>query len=68
MKDKLHRFALKECETSVKDFIKCAEGSGMLMAFQCQDQNQSMNECLQVWTSEESFQKWKKMNDELGDY
>ncbi len=52
----------------MKDFVKCAEGSGMLVAFRCQDENQFMNECLQVWTSEESFQKWKKMNDDLGDY
>ena len=52
--------ALRKCEGLTKAFADCARDQGLMVVFNCRGHNNSMNECLRHWNSDEKFEEFKR--------
>lgn len=53
--------ALAKCDKFTKAFGDCAKDQGLMVVFNCRKHNNSMNECLRTWNSDEKFEEFKKV-------
>ena len=56
----MRQAARQECEESVRDFIECARGRTVSVAWKCRAENKKMSKCLIHHTREEELEKRKQ--------
>lgn len=62
----LSMIATKKCDKYLKAFAECAKANGLMVIFNCRQQNREMNACLAQFTNEEAFEQYKiKRSQEL---
>ena len=56
----LSAIATKKCDSTLAAFAKCAETNGLLVVFNCREENRKMNACLNQYTNDAAFEEYKR--------
>ena len=51
--------AMKKCDLQMKAFAECAKAEGVLVVFRCKEFQAEINECMQVYMSNERWDMYK---------
>lgn len=55
----LSAIATKKCDSTLGAFARCAEANGLMVVFNCREENRVMNACLNQYTNEAAFEAYK---------
>jgi hypothetical protein len=55
LRKQLQNEASAKCKNTVVDFGRCAQANGIMVAFNCQNENRAMGKCMSEHYTEEKF-------------
>ena len=52
--------ARQQCDPIVRKFVECSKENGMMVVFNCRQENTDMNDCVRQYSSDEKWKAYRK--------
>mmetsp|Transcript_6329 Transcript_6329/g.12614 ORF Transcript_6329/g.12614 Transcript_6329/m.12614 type:complete len:94 (+) Transcript_6329:196-477(+) len=60
VRTKVSKNARKKCDPAIREFIECAKGRTVSIAWKCREQRDVMNECMKLYTTPQHFREMRR--------
>jgi Cytochrome c oxidase biogenesis protein Cmc1 like len=60
LRNEFKQESMKKCELPMKAFADCAKTEGVFVVFRCREFQSAVNECMQVYMSNERWEMYKE--------